>query len=121
MKKPDTELSKGFKIISYITLSFTSFYFLAHLLLMVSESDLTIASGEFEYSLFLMMLLLDIVSLFIYIPLLIISLIYQSLYMIGVIANKDTSKGTFYIPTILSIVFGGFSIYGISQLFLNAC
>lgn len=61
MKEFDKE-EKGFKIFSYVSLFITGFYFLAHILFMVSSSDLTIVSSEFEHTFFLMLLFMDIVA-----------------------------------------------------------
>ena len=67
MKKFDKE-EKGFKIFTYVSLLITGAYFFAHLLFMISEAELITPYGEFEHSLFLGLLLVDMVSWFIYVP-----------------------------------------------------
>lgn len=119
MKKFDKE-DKGFKIFSYVTLFITGFYFLAHVLFMVSESDLTIVSSEFEYTFFLMLLFMDIVAWFIYVPFAIIVIIVQTLYLIAKLADTENVKKWFYLPSFLNIVFGSFSIYGVFEFIKRA-
>ncbi len=111
---------KVFKTFSYITLFITGFYFFAHILFMVSESDLTIVSSEFEYTFFLMLLFMDIVAWFIYVPFAIIVVIVQFLYLVARLADTENVKKWFYLPSFLNIVFGSFSIYGVFEFIKRA-
>lgn len=122
MKKTDTE-SGNFKIFSYITLFITGFYFLVHLSFMVLCSDSVVASGMFGAvtSTFLDALFsLDLLSWFIYVPLAIIVVIVQILYLAARFADTENVKKWFYLPSFLNIIFGLSSIYGIFQLFERA-
>lgn len=122
MKNTDTE-SKIFKIFSYVTLFITGFYFLMHLLFIIVCSDLVAASGIFETATntFLDALFsLDLLSWFIYVPLAIIIVIVQILYLTAKFADTENVKNWFYLPSFLNIIFGISSIYGISQLFERA-
>ena len=67
-----------------------------------------------------MMLFMDIVGLFIYVPLAGIVIIVQSLYLIARLADTQNIKKWFYLPSFLNIVFGCFSIYGILELIKRA-
>ena len=119
MKNFDKE-SKNFKIFTYVTLFITGIYFLVHLLFMVSEAELITPYGEFEHSFFLGLLLVDMVSWFIYVPFAGIVIVVQSLYLIARLADTENVKKWFYLPSFLNIIFGGFSIYGIFELFKSA-
>ncbi len=119
MKTFDKE-SKNFKIFTCITLFITGIYFLAHLLFMILEADLITIPGEFEHSFFLMLLLLNMVSWFIYVPFAGIVITVQNLYLIARLADTENVKKWFYLPSFLNIVFGVFSIYGIFELFKRA-
>lgn len=122
MKTIDKE-SRGFKIFSYATLFITGFYFLTHLLFIILCSDLVVSSGIFETATntFLDALFsLDLLSWFIYVPLAIIVVIVQILYLAARFADTENVKNWFYFPSFLNIFFGGFSIYGIFQLFERA-
>ncbi len=119
MKNADTE-TKSFKIFSYITLFITGFYFFAHLLFIILEADLITIPGEFEHSFFLMLLLLNMVSWFIYVPFAGIVVIVQSLYLIARLADTENTKKWFYLPSFLNIVFGSFSIYGVFEFIKRA-
>ena len=122
MKNIDKE-SNNFKVFSYITLLVTGFYFLVHILFMILYSDLFETSGVFETAtntFFSMLLYLDLFSWFIYVPFAIIVVIVQHLYLIARTADSKSLKNGFYFPSFLNIVFGGFSIYGIFQLFERA-
>ena len=119
MKKFDKE-DKRFKIFTYVTLFITGFYFFAHLLFMVFEAELITPYDDFEHSFFLMMLFMDIVGLFIYVPLAGIVIIVQSLYLIARLADTENIKKWFYLPSFLNIVFGCFSIYGVLELIKSA-
>ncbi len=119
MKNTDKE-EKGFKIFSYVTLFITGFYFLAHLLFMILEADLITTYGEFEHSFFLMLLFMDIVAWFIYVPFAGIVIIVQTLYLIARLADTENVKKWFYLPSFLNIVFGSFSIYGVFEFIKRA-
>ncbi len=119
MKTIDKE-SRGFNIFSYVTLFITGFYFFAHFLYMILEADLITTYGEFEYSFFLMLLFLNMVSWFIYVPFAGIVIIVQSLYLIARLADTENIKKWFYFPSFLNIFFGIFSIYGIFELLKRA-
>jgi len=119
MKKFDKE-EKGFKIFTYITLFITGFYFFTHLLFWVFEAELITPYDDFEHTFFLMMLFMDIVGLFIYVPLAGIVIIVQSLYLIARLADTENIKKWFYLPSFLNIVFGCFSIYGVLELIKSA-
>ena len=119
MKKFDKE-EKGFKIFSYITLFITGFYFFAHLLFWVFEAELITPYGELEHSFFTGLLLVDMVSWFVYVPFAGIVILVQSVYLIARLADTENVKKWFYLPSFLNIVFGVFSIYGIFELFESA-
>lgn len=119
MKTFDKE-SKNFKIFTYITLFITGAYFFAHLLFMISEAELITPYGEFEHSFFLGLLLVNMVSWFIYVPFAGIVIVVQSLYLIARLADTENVKKWFYLPSFLNIIFSVFSIYGVFQLFERA-
>ncbi len=119
MKTFDKE-SKNFKIFTCITLFITGIYFFAHLLFMILEADLITIPGDFEYTFFLMLLFMDIVAWFIYIPFAGIVVIVQSLYLIARLADTENTKKWFYLPSFLNIVFGSFSIYGVFEFIKRA-
>lgn len=119
MKNFDKE-DRRFKIFTYITLFITGFYFFTHILFWVFEAELITPYDDFEHSFFLMMLFLDIVGMFIYVPLAGIVIIVQSLYLIAGLADTENIKKWFYLPSFLNIVFGCFSIYGVSELIKRA-
>ena len=122
MKKFKKE-EKSFKIFSYVTLFITGFYFLTHLLFFIVCSDLVATSDIFETATntFLDALFsLDLLSWFIYVPLAIIVVIVQILYLAARFADTENVKKWFYLPSFLNIIFGVSSIYGIFQLFERA-
>ncbi len=119
MKNTDT-VSKSFKIFSYTTLFITGFYFFAHLLFIILKADLITTYGDFEYTFFLMLLFMDIVAWFIYIPFAGIVVIVQFLYLIARLADTENTKKWFYLPSFLNIVFGSFSIYGVFEFIKRA-
>ncbi len=119
MKTFDKE-DERFKIFTYITLFITGFYFFAHILFMISEAELITPYGEFEHSFFLGLLLVDMVSWFIYVPFAGIIIVVQSLYLIARLADTENIKKWFYLPSFLNIVFGCFSIYGVLELIKSA-
>ena len=63
---------------------------------------------------------MDIVGLFIYVPLAGIVILVQSVYLIERLADTENVKKWFYLPSFLNIIFGVSSIYGIFQLFERA-
>ena len=119
MKTIDKE-AKGFKIFTYVCLLITGAYFFAHLLFLISEAELITPYGELEHSFFMGLLLVDMVSWFIYVPFAGIIIVVQSLYLIARLADTENTKKWFYLPSFLNIVFGSFSIYGIFELFESA-
>ena len=119
MKKLDKE-AKSFKIFTYVSLFITSAYFFAHLLFLISEAELITPYGELEHSFFTGLLLIDMVSWFVYVPFAGIVIIVQTLYLIARLADTENVKKWFYLPSFLNIIFGTFSIYGIFELFKSA-
>ena len=107
MKNTDKE-SKKLKTLTYITLFISFSYSIIHILTMV------LYYSPFPINDFT--LTLDILSWFIYVPFVIISLIIQSLNIMGKIADTGTLKGCFYLPTFLNMIFGFISLYGIATL-----
>ena len=111
MKKKNL-FSKKFKALSYITLIITAFYFFAHLLTMFS---VMLPSGENEILPFA--LGIDMLTWIVYGIFVVISVIIQCLVITDKLSDEETLKDCFYLPTFLSIIFSGFSFWGIYTLF----
>ncbi len=110
--KKNKLFSKKFKALSYTTLIITAFYFFAHLLTMFS---VMFPSGENEVLPFV--LSIDMLTWLIYGSFVVISVIIQCLVVADKLSDEERLKYCFYLPTFLSIVFGGFSFWGIYTLF----
>lgn len=111
MKKKNL-FSKNFKALSYITLLITGFYFVAHILTMLS-----VLYPPKENEILATVLGIDMLTWLLYGAFVVISIIIQCLVIADKLSDEETLKDCFYLPTFLSVIFGGFSFWVIYTLF----